>query len=77
MAYVNEKRNHQHDHKQFDFGAGKRGQHQIADTVPEVQLNKQRRDQLDDHHQTNVNASLIQPRFLGSFKLHVKLLIMN
>lgn len=60
---VDEERNHEHHHGQFDPRVLERGQDKVFHVVPDVELDEQRRYQLNDRHQADVDPRLVQPRF--------------
>lgn len=61
-TYVDEEWNDQHDEHQFNLRILERRQDELLHVVPEVHLNKQGRNQLDNCHQTHVDPCLVDPR---------------
>lgn len=61
ITHINEERNDQHDDDELNALIAERRENKVLDVVPEVHLNEQRRNQLDNAHQSNVDPRLIDP----------------
>lgn len=62
QQHIDEEWNDQHHNDQLQLGILERRKNQILHLVPVVHLDYQRRQQLHDNHQENVNPRLVDPR---------------